>query len=61
MNDIENVFQPIPMAVFDGYTKIGTIYPKGWTYNGVELTEDLAVPSKPKYAKKLLKEMNSRR
>lgn len=55
---IENIFQPIPMAVFRGYTKIGTIYPKGWTYNGVKLTEDLAVPSKPKYTKKLLKELN---
>ena len=61
MKQIENVFKPIPMAVFIGYTKIGTIYPEGSTYNGVKLMEDLAVPTKPKYAKRLLKEMGRRK
>ncbi len=60
MNQVENVFQPIPMAVFVGYTKIGTIYPEGWTYNGVKLTEDLGVPTHPKYSKRLMKEIMKR-
>ena len=55
--EIENVFQPIPLAVFRGYTKIGTIYPKGETVNGVKLTENTAIPTKDKYAREVRKSM----
>lgn len=27
---MEDVFKPVPMAVFKGAKKIGTIYPAGW-------------------------------
>ena len=57
MKEIENVFKPVPMAVYVGYKKIGTIYPEGWNYNGKTLTEDLAVPTEEKYRKKLAREM----
>lgn len=39
----ENVFQRVPMAVFKGYKKAGTIYPKGWKYNGTILEQDVFV------------------
>ena len=48
----ENVFQPIPMAVWKGYKKLGTIYPKGWNGN----PEIKYEPVKPKYLKRLEKE-----
>ena len=51
----QDIFKPIPMAVWQGYTKLGVIYPKGWEYEGRILTEDLGVPTKPKYTKKLNK------
>ena len=54
---MENVFKPIPMAVFHGYKKIGTIYPEGWTYEGMVLKEAIAVPTDQKYMKKLQKEL----
>lgn len=38
---IEDVFQPIPMAIFKGYKKVGTLYPKGWKYNGTILEQDV--------------------
>ena len=56
----QDIFKPIPMAVWQGYTKLGVIYPKGWVYNGEVLTEELAVPAKPKHTKKLLKHMKNR-
>lgn len=56
----QDIFKPIPMAVWKGYTKLGTIYPKGWTYNGEVLSEDLGVPSKPKYNRQLQKYMKAR-
>ena len=54
---MENVFKPIPMAVFYGYKKIGTIYPEGWNYEGKVLKEAFAVPTEPKYMRKLQKEL----
>jgi len=39
----ENVFQPIPLAVFKGYKKVGTLYPKGCKYNGTILEQDVFV------------------
>lgn len=48
----ENIFQPIPMAVWKGDKKLGTIYPKGW--NGYP--EIRYEPVKPKYLKCLEKE-----
>ena len=54
---MENVFKPIPMAVFYGYKKIGTIYPEGWTYEGQVLKDARAVPIEPKYMRKLQKEL----
>ena len=56
----QDIFKPVPMAVWQGYTKLGVIYPKGWVYNGKVLTEELAVPAKPKYTKKLLKHLKNR-
>ena len=61
MKQTEDVFKPIPIAIFVGYTKIGTIYPEGWTYNGTRLTKDLAMPTKEKYRKRLEKEMAGRK
>lgn len=55
MKITQDVFQPIPMAVWQGYTKLGVIYPKGWFYKGRELEEDLCEATKPKYMKRLLK------
>jgi hypothetical protein len=57
MKEIENVFKPIPMAVFSGYKRIGTIYPEGWNYEGKVLKEAIAVPTEPKYMRKLQKEL----
>ena len=57
MNEIENVFKPVPMAVFSGYKKIGTIYPEGWNYEGKVLTEAIVVPTESKYMRKLEKEL----
>lgn len=37
MKITQDIFQPIPMAVWQGYTKLGTIYPKGWVHKGKEL------------------------
>lgn len=53
----QNIFKPIPMAVWQGYTKLGVVYPKGCEYEGRVLTEALGVPAKPKYTKKLNKYM----
>jgi hypothetical protein len=56
----QDIFKPIPMAVWQGYTKLGVIYPKGEVYNGEVLTEDFCVAAKPKYEKKLLKHYKNR-
>lgn len=48
----QDIFQPIPMAVYIGDKKIGTIYPKGWNDNPEVSYE----PIKPKYLKHLKKE-----
>lgn len=48
----ENVFQPIPMTVWKGYKKLGTIYPKGWNGN----PEIIYEPVEPKYLRHLEKE-----
>lgn len=48
----EDVFQPIPMAVWKGYKKLGTIYPKGWNGNPEVRYE----PVESKYLKHLEKE-----
>ena len=54
---IQDIFQPIPMAVYKGYTKLGTIYPKGWNLNGKKLTYWTAVATKTRYQKQLEKHM----
>lgn len=56
----QDVFQPIPMTVWQGYTKLGVIYPKGWIYKGKELESDFCEATKPKYVKKLLKHYKNR-
>lgn len=49
----EDIFQPIPMAVWKGgYKKIGTIYPKGWNGN----PEIRYEPVEPKYLRHLERE-----